>query len=275
MFEVMDKNMVEFVTHRIGQNQNEIEVYRKIMEEFYTMVGSYYGSSGNYKKDAMMRILQQIMLLQKAVSIPHKLKEYNGRMEPNKYDEVTRIINNASNDKVALGTTFIDSATYYFYKLKNQFPDRKLFLILGETQFNKRQEIITEFEATKNGILVSTQMSLSESVNIPSCDVVICEGLQYNIANMMQYIGRFTRLNSKNKTTVNFVTYRNTLEQNILALLMAKQRINEFVKQLEYKEDADIFDEFGISLDIFNSIITKSYDENGSVTLTWGKQQII
>jgi hypothetical protein len=91
----------------------------------------------------------------------------------------------------------------------------------------------------------------------------------------MQYVGRFTRLNSKNKTTVHFVTYLNTLEQNVLALLMSKQRINEFVKQLEYKEDADIFGEFGISLDIFNSIITKDYDEDGHVKLTWGQQKIV
>ncbi|ALS22263.1 helicase-related protein [Paenibacillus naphthalenovorans] len=275
MFEVLNKDMVEFVTHRINQNENEKEVYRQIMEEFHTMVRSYYGTTGNYRKDAMLRIIQQIQLLQKAVSIPHKLKEYNGYKEPNKYKKIKHIIKNADNQKVAIGTTFIDASTYYFHKLRDEFSDRKVFLILGETSFKKRTEIIEEFEATENGILVSTQMSLSESVNIPSCDVAICEGLQYNIANMMQYIGRFTRLNSKNKTTIHFITYTNTLEQNILALLMAKQRINEFVKQCEYKEDADIFDEFGISLDIFNSIITKEYDENGSVKLSWGRQNVI
>lgn len=275
MFEVMSKDVVEFKTHRIAQNENEKEVYKLIMEEFHSIVRAYYGTSGNYRRDAMLRIIQQIQLLQKAVSIPHKLKEYKGRIEPNKYKEIAQIIKNVPNDKVALGTTFIDSAVYYYNKLKTEFNDRSIFLILGETPFKKRQELIKEFEATENGLLISTQMSLSESVNIPSCDVVICEGLQYNIANMMQYIGRFTRLNSKNKTVIYFITYLNTLEQNILALLMSKQRINEFVKQCEYKEDAEIFNEFGISLDIFSSIITKSYDEDGTVKLSWGKQEIV
>ncbi|QWU14396.1 Eco57I restriction-modification methylase [Paenibacillus sophorae] len=274
MFDVMTKDVVEFKTHRISQNDNEQEVYRLIMEEFHSIVRGYYGTSGNYRRDAMLRIIQQIQLLQKAVSIPHKLKEYDGKVEPNKYKKIVKIINSANSDKVAIGTTFIDSATYYYNKLRTEFKERPIFLILGETPFKKRQEIIKEFEATENGLLISTQMSLSESVNIPSCDVVICEGLQYNIANMMQYIGRFTRLNSKNKTMIHFVTYLNTLEQNILALLMSKQRINEFVKQCEYKEDAEIFGEFGISLDIFSSIITKEYDENGSVRLTWGEQNI-
>jgi superfamily II DNA or RNA helicase/trans-aconitate methyltransferase len=275
MFEVMDKDMVEFITHRIGQNSNEREVYRKIMEEFHSMVRSYYGTTGNYRKDAMLRIIQQIMLMQKCVSIPHKLKEYNGFMEPNKCNKIVSIVKNNPNNKIAIGATFIDSATYYYNKLRSEFPDRKVFLILGDVSFKKREEIIEQFESTSNGLLISTQQSLSESVNIPSCDVVICEGLQYNIANIMQYVGRFTRLNSQNKTTVHFVTYINTLEQNVLALLMSKQRINEFVKQLEYKEDADIFGEFGISLDIFNSIITKQYDEDGSVRLSWGQQKIV
>jgi superfamily II DNA or RNA helicase/trans-aconitate methyltransferase len=275
MFEVLNRDMVEFKTHRIEQNVNEKEVYRLIMEEFHSMVRNYYGSTGNHRKDTMLRIIQQIMLLQKAVSIPHKLKEYNGYKEPNKYKKIVNIVNTAKNEKVALGVTFIDSATYYYHKLRSEFPDRRLFQILGETPFKKRQETIQEFESTTNGILVSSQQSLSESVNIPSCDVVICEGLQYNIANIMQYVGRFTRLNSENKTVIHFVTYINSLEQNILALLMAKQRINEFIKQCEYKEDAVIFDEFGISLDIFNNIITKEKDENGLTKLKWGEQSIV
>ncbi|MGG1650454.1 helicase-related protein [Paenibacillus sp. NRS-1775] len=274
MFEVLNKDMIDFKTHRIQQNENEKEVYRQIIEQFHLMVRGYYGSTGNYRKDAMLRIIQQIQLMQKAVSIPHTMKEYRGFKEPNKFKTIKRIIDNSHKQKVAIGVTFIDSATYYYSKVRNEYPEREVFLILGETSFKKRQEIIKSFESTSNGILVSTQQSLSESVNIPSCDVVILEGLQYNIANIMQYIGRFTRLNSANKTTVHFVTYADTLEQNILALLMAKQRINEFVKNLEYKENADIFGEFGISLDVFNSLITKTYDEKGSVQLTWGRQEI-
>lgn len=274
MFEVLNKDMVEFKTHRIKQNENEEEVYRMIMEEFHSMVRGYFGSTGNYRKDAMLRIIQQIQLMQKAVSIPHTMPEYKGFREPNKYKEVKRILFSSNNQKTAIGTTFINSAQYYYSKVRNDFPERKVFLILGETSFKKRQEIIEAFENTSNGILISTQQSLSESVNIPSCEVVILEGLQYNIANIMQYVGRFTRLNSANKTTVHFVTYTNTLEQNILALLMAKQRINEFVKNLEYKENADIFSDFGISLDVFNSLITKSYDEDGSVKLAWGRQEV-
>lgn len=277
MFEVLSKDMVEFKTLRIAQSSNESDVYKLIMEDFHSMVRTYFGSTGNYRKDAMLRIIQQIQLMQKCVSIPHKLKEYKGYSEPNKFNHIANIVEKSDNDKIAIGATFIEAANYYYIKIRKQFPERKVFLILGDIPFKKRERIIEEFEATKNGILVSTQQSLSESVNIPSCDVVICEGLQYNIANMMQYIGRFTRLNSENKTTIHFVTYLNTLEQNILALLMAKQRINEFVKQCEYKEDADIFDEFGISLDIFNSIITKEYDENGSVKLvtsSWGNQKV-
>ncbi|MCM3130164.1 MULTISPECIES: hypothetical protein [unclassified Paenibacillus] len=70
------------------------------------------------------------------------------------------------------------------------------------------------------------------------------------------------------------VTYDHTIEQNLLALLMSKERINEYIKTLDFKEQAEIFDEFGIDLDILNSLIEKETDEKGNVRLTWGNQRV-
>lgn len=70
------------------------------------------------------------------------------------------------------------------------------------------------------------------------------------------------------------VTYDHTIEQNLLALLMSKERINEYIKTLDFKEQSEIYDEFGIDLDVLNSIIEKEVDEEGRVRLTWGKQQV-
>lgn len=276
MFDVLTDDIVTFETHRISQNTSEKEVYSKIMKEFYQMIPSYFKSSGNSKKDAMMRIIRQIMLMNKCTSNARLFKEYEGTEDISKLIKIKSIVKNAHSEKVAIGCTFIDTARYYYNRLSTLFPNRKLVLILGDVPFKKRQEIIKEYEETKNGILISTQQSLSESVSIPSCGIVICSDLQWNIANVQQYIGRFTRLNSENKTTVHFVTYENTLEQNVLALLMVKERINEFIKTLEFKDQSDVFSEFGITFDIFNSIITKEKDEDGHVQLvSWGSQKVV
>jgi hypothetical protein len=272
--EIAGDNRYNITTHRINQNENEKEVYKKIMNEFYEMIPKYFVSTGNYKKDAMLRIIRQLQLMIKATSIPHKLKEYNGFQEPNKYLHIQNLIQK-HNEKVIVGTVFIDAATYYYSKLSRFFNNRSVFLIQGDVSFEKRQEIIEEFEKTKNGILITTQQSLSESVNIPTCNMIIVESLQWNIPSLEQFYFRTIRLDSEDKTNVHIVTYNNTIEQNILALLMSKERINEFIKTLEYKEQAEIFNEFDIDLDIFNSIISKELDENGHIRLTWGNQKVV
>jgi len=70
------------------------------------------------------------------------------------------------------------------------------------------------------------------------------------------------------------VTYDHTIEQNLLALLMSKERINDYIKTLDYKEDSQIYEEYGIDLDVLNNIVEKEVDEEGRVRLTWGKQQV-
>lgn len=54
-------------------------------------------------------------------------------------------------------------------------------MVKGDVAFKKRQSIVTEFDSTINGILICTQQSLSSSVNIPTCNDVILESLQWNI----------------------------------------------------------------------------------------------
>lgn len=55
---------------------------------------------------------------------------------------------------------------------------------------------------------------------------------------------------------------------------MAKERVNDFIKTLEYKEQADIFGEFDIDISIFDQIIRKEKGEDGRVSLRWGHQKV-
>jgi len=91
---------------------------------------------------------------------------------------------------------------------------------------------------------------------------------------MAQYYFRFIRYNSKKEKEIHFVTYADSIEQNILALLMSKQKLNEFVKEGKEVSRSDMFQEFGIDENILKQIIEKSYDEEGNLHLRWGKQTI-
>ena len=101
------------------------------------------------------------------------------------------------------------------------------------------------------------------------------ESLQWNIPKIEQFYFRFIRYNSKNKTKVYFVNYEGTIEVNLLALLMAKERLNDYVKTLEYRENSDIYDEYDIDLDILNGLITKQKDEEGNIQISWGEAKAV
>jgi len=271
--EIVGKRIYSIHNHKVIQNESEREIYKVLMQEFYKMQ-YYFKSTGNSRKDSMLKIIRQIQLLIKSTSVPHLFKEYTSSKLPNKYYKIFELLNRFKDEKVAIGTVFLDTANDYYNILKEKYPERPIFLIKGSVAFKKRKGVISEFEQTKNGILISTQQSLKKSVNIPTCDKVIIESLQWNIPKISQYYFRFIRFDSQNFKEVHFVSYDHTIEQNLLALLMVKERINEYIKTLEFKERQEIFEEYGIDIDILENIIEKERDEEGHVRLTWGNQMV-
>ncbi|MDC0764140.1 N-6 DNA methylase [Brevibacillus sp. AG] len=272
--EIVGEDKYKVSTHRILQNAEEVRVYNTIIKDFYQIVRGYYQHTGNERKESMLRIIRQIQLLIKATSVPQLLNEYTEDVLPAKFYKIAEMVHTFSSEKVAIGTVFRPAAFAYQQFLKKEFPDRPVFLIHGQIPFEERKGIIREFEETRNGVLVSTQQSLKSSVNIPSCNKVIIESMQWNIPKIEQYYFRFIRYNSKDFKEVHFVTYDYTIEQNLLALLMVKERVNEFIKTREFKEEAEIFEDYGIDLDIFENIMEKEIDSEGNVKITWGQQHV-
>ena len=162
----------------------------------------------------------------------------------------------------------------YIRYVSAKFPDRPLFTVSGSVPFKKRQAIVSEFDSTINGVLVCTQQSLSSSVNIPECNCIILESLQWNIPKMEQFYFRFIRLDSRNKKKVHFVTYEDSVEQNLMALVLTKERLNEFIKSGEVKEQSEIFDDFDISMSVIDSLLRRDTDSEGKIRISWGKQLI-
>lgn len=271
--EIVGRKLYDIKVHQVKQNQAEQNVYKVIIEEFYKMM-YYFRSTGNSRKDSMLRIIRQIQLLIKSTSTPHKFAEYCSCELPSKYRKILEMINQFKGEKVAIGTVFIETAADYFNQVKENYPDRPVFLIKGDVSFKKRKHIISQFEATVDGVLISTQQSLKSSVNIPTCNRIVLESLQWNIPKMSQYWFRFIRFNSTQDKEIHIVTYDNTIEQNIIALLLAKERINDFVQTMDFKEQSEIFAEFNVDIDILDNIIEKYEDEDGKIQLNWGKQKI-
>ena len=166
-------------THTVSPSDGEREVYRVIIEEFCRICELYYNSTGDAKKDAGLRLMRQIKLLIKACSVPHLIEGYSGDGIPNKTKYIEKLVRKIPG-KVAVGCTSIAAFDLYENHLRKCFPDRPVFVVKGDVAFKRRQNIVTEFDSTINGILICTQQSLSSSVNIPACNQVILESLQWN-----------------------------------------------------------------------------------------------
>ena len=260
-------------THTVSPSDGEREVYRVIIEEFCRICELYYNSTGDAKKDAGLRLMRQIKLLIKACSVPHLIEGYSGDGIPNKTKYIEKLVRKIPG-KVAVGCTSIAAFDLYENHLSKCFPDRPVFVVKGDVAFKRRQNIVTEFDSTINGILICTQQSLSSSVNIPACNQVILESLQWNIPRMEQFYFRFIRLDSKEMKDVHYVTYEDSVEQNLMALVLTKERLNEFIKTGEVKEQSEIFEEFDITMSVIDSLLVRTQDREGKIHISWGSQRI-
>jgi predicted RNA methylase len=256
-------------------NQSEIKVYDKIINEFYELERQYFGSTGNSRKDAMFRALHQLNLLLQACARFHTFKEYEGQNISTKFTKIIKHIGNLSNERIAIGCVTKKSVWEYQRQLQKHFPNRKIIAFTGEDlDIYQRKVVIKELKEIDNAILITTQQSLSCSLNIGFIDKIIIPELQFNDARMGQYYFRFIRYDSLKDKDVYIYTYENSIESNLMKLVMVKEKINLFMKDQELTDD-EINEKYGITFDILNMLLHKERDEEGKTYIHWGEQKII
>ncbi len=272
--EIVGEKKHSIHVHHITQNHSEKSLYTLIMKDFMKVVYDYYTSTGNERKEAGLRLARQMMVLIKATSIPHRMKNYPGTAMPNKFQEISQLVSGWPDEVVMIGTTLKETAKCYLYYLAKQFPNRKLFYIDGEMSITSRKKVLQQFKESKNGQCVVTQQSLKSSVNLPFCHKVIMESHQWNIPKESQFYFRCIRFDSTENTEVHYVNYEDTIEMNLTALLMAKERLNDFIKTTNRSTTSEIYEEFGFDIGILDMLIQKNYDKDGHLYLTWGQQRL-
>ena len=221
----------------------------------------------------MLKILHQLVLMLKICASPQIFKEYNSSKLPGKFKEVIKLTDKFRNERVAIGVRHIEVATEYYKELKKQFPNRPIFLITGnKTTLEQRKSIVNELKNTKNGILISTQQALSASMNIDFVDKCIIAELHWNNAGMSQYYFRFIRYTSTRFKEVYFVTYKDSIETNLLKMVLAKDKFNLLMKDKELA-DEEIEEKFGIDSEMLKNLMYKEKTKDG-VKIRWGEQKV-
>lgn len=248
-------------------------VYRKAIEEFEKMRNNYFSSTGNLRKDAMMRLIQQITLLLRISAAPNTVHEYTGGT-PTKIIKVLNMLDHMHDEIVAIGVRHKIVVNAYAEAIRERFPDRPLFVVTGSTTtLSARRKLRKTLRESKNGILLCTQQSLPSSVNFEFVDNVIIPELHYNNSRMSQFYMRFIRYNSTRQKNIYFVTYLGSIESNQMQMVLAKEKLNLFMRGQDTDLD-DIYERFGVDYDLLSVLMSREMDENGKMYIKWGEQNI-
>lgn len=271
--EVSGKDIENIFQYTVHLAPEEKEVYQKAMDDFNSMRERYFCSTGNDRKDSMMKLIQQIILLLRISAAPDTVEEYEGEI-PVKVLTVAELAASWKDELVAVGVRHKAVLNSYEKAIRVLLPDRPLFVVTGDMSFTQRRKLRQTLQDSRNGILLCTQQSLPSSVNFEFVDKVIIPELHYNNAQMSQFYFRFIRYTSQNQKEIYFITYAGTLESNLMQMILAKEKLNLFMKG----EDADmdsVYEKFGVDYDLTSMIMQKEEDENGRLCIRWGKQDIV
>lgn len=84
---------------------------------------------------------------------------------------------------------------------------------------------------------------------------------------------RFVRFTSTDWKDIYFVTHAGSIESNQMQMVIAKEKLNLFMKGQDVDLD-EIYDRFGVDYDLMSLLMSREEDENGKSYIAWGKQKI-
>lgn len=251
----------------------EKAVYVKVIKEFHAIHRNYFNSTGNSRKDAMLRLMQQIMLLLRVGAAPNTMLEYEGGT-PMKILTAVEMAAQWGKEIVAIGVRHVAVLEAYAAAFREYLPDRPLFTVTGSsTTFAQRRKLRRTLRESGNGILLCTQQSLPSSVNFEFVNKIIIPELHYNNSGMSQFYMRFIRYTSTSFKDIYFLTYLGSLESNLMQMVLVKERLNLFMKGQDADLD-EIYERFGVNYDLLALLMRREVDDEGHFQIRWGEQNI-
>ena len=110
-------------------------------------------------------------------------------------------------------------------------------------------------------------------MSIDSVDYCFIAELHWNESRMSQFYYRFIRYTSTRRKYIYYVNYPDSIETNLIYLLVSKERMLRFLKGQDISFE-ELFTEMGFDLSKHQGAVFKGYDREGRPELYWGRQQI-
>lgn len=265
------KDLYKIVNDFCEMSPEEEVIYDIAIKEFYKLE-YLFNKTGNSRKDAMLKVLNQLIAMLKICAAPQTISTYKGDSS-NKFRKIISMIEEWKDERVAIGVRHVSIAQRYFMELTQKFPERKIFFITGDkVTLKQRRQMVDEIKKYPNAILICTQQSLSSSMNIDFINKVIIPELHWNNSAMSQFYFRFIRYTSTEKKEVHFVTYESSIETNLLKMILVKDKLNLLMKDQDLDDD-ELYSKYGLDTMMLQNLMYKEKTDDG-YEIRWGKQKI-
>lgn len=274
--EVTGKDLERRRELRAKMTPAEEKLYEVALKEFFRLENEYFKTSNmSARKMAQARIIAQIKIMLRICTCAPVFKDYHGNPVTGRMEAIFSEIEKIPGKRVAIGVRQNNIVRAYAEAARKRFPDRPVFTITGsEYQPRQRRNLIHgKFEDFENSILICTQQSLSESMSIDSVDYCFIAELHWNESRMSQFYYRFIRYTSTRRKYIYYVNYPDSIETNLIYLLVFKERMLRFLKGQDISFE-ELFTEMGFDLSKHQGAVFKGYDREGRPELYWGRQQI-
>lgn len=271
--EVAGPDRFSLHNHTVEMSSPEATLHQDLVKEFHRFL-SYFESTGDKRKDAGLAAVRQLRLLIDSCSHPELFPDFEGdRSRPSrKMRAALALVHGFSDELVAVGLRRREAFgrdVLAYWRRELEARGRTVFTVSGDDSFAERGRALDAFQASGNGVLVSTQQSLASSVNVPACNRVVVPALGWNVPRIMQYAFRFIRFDMDHPTEVHFVTYDRSIEANLWALLLNKERLNAFIKTGAVPSTSSMVDALGLEAGVLDTLMTKVRDDDGNVVVNW------
>jgi hypothetical protein len=264
----MHQELVKFTTP-------EAETYKIYLNRFREVWERHYISTGSTRKDSGLMAIRQLNLLIKACWAFHMMPEYTANTMSSKHKAVIAKVKALSGEYVAIGCLTKESVKLYAEEIAKACPDRNILSFTGEDlDVYGRITAIEDIKTKPGTVLITTQQSLSCSLNIGFVDHIILPELQYNDSRMGQYYFRFIRYDCNKDKDIYIISYEGSIETNLMQLIIEKEKLNRLAKN-DACTDEELNEKYGIDYDIQSLLHSKETDENGKLWVTWGNQSIV
>ena len=84
---------------------------------------------------------------------------------------------------------------------------------------------------------------------------------------------RFVRYTSTEQKEIFFLTYAGSIESNQMQMVLAKEKLNLFMKGQDTDLDA-IYEKFDVNYDLLSLLMRREQDKEGNFHIRWGEQLI-